>query len=101
MHSLMQSWGTHLLAPPVGAGELSLDGDVVGFGTEEGGPGVMDGGAVGMVCGGADILLVVVAAGDDEGTREEVPDGLSGGDVEMAAEDDEDHREENRDVSEM
>jgi hypothetical protein len=94
MHSLMQSWGTHLLAPPVGAGELSLDGDVVGLGTEEGGPGVMDGGAVGMVCGGADILLVVDADRDDGGARKEVPDGLSGGDVEMAAEDDDDNRDE-------
>jgi hypothetical protein len=78
-----------------------LDGDVVGFGTEEGGPGVMDGGAVGMVCGGADILLVVDADRDDGGARKEVPDGLSGGDVEMAAEDDDDNRDEIWDVSEM
>jgi hypothetical protein len=62
MHSLMQSWGTHLLAAPVGAGRLSLAVEVGRFGTGDGGPGVTDGVAVGMVWGGADILLVVVDA---------------------------------------
>jgi hypothetical protein len=83
-----------LLAAPVGAGELSLAVEVGRVGTGVGGPGVIDGGAVGMVWGGADILSVVVDARDGEGARDGVPDGLSGGDVVMVVEDDEDHWDE-------
>jgi hypothetical protein len=91
MHSLMQSWGTHLLAAPVGAGLLSLAVEVGWVGTGVGGPGVIDRGAVEMVWGGAEILLGVVDASDGEGVRDGVPDGLSGDDVGMAVEGDEDH----------
>jgi hypothetical protein len=85
-----------LLAPPVGIGELSIAVEVVGFAVKEGGLGVMDGGTVVIICGGADELSVEVAAGDDESAREEVSDALSGDNVETAAEgEDKGQREDN------
>ena len=97
-HSLMQSWGTHLLAPPVGTGALPMV-DVVGFATQEGGPDVTDGGSVEMVFEGADDMSVVLVIGGDEITRKEVPNAVEGGNVESATEDNEEgQREEVREA---